>query len=209
MSKCTGILLRFHTKPNSDISKHVFRESHLIYDLHIYCHSLNVTKGGSRVGERRPRSRRRRRRWVGFGYPLPRKFFEFLSRNMAHFCAFCSSNFGGKRMPDVEGQWDFYPNLRLKIIFFIMLNCAVRFVKFATLSRSSGTQISNADFHHLYNHFIYTCRPLEHPRNIPARKKIFHTLTTGSMAPRPPGSALERYTPFFKFIMLNITTILV
>jgi len=39
-------------------------------------------------------------------------------------------------MPDVEGQWDFYPNPRLKIIFFSKwLNCAVSFVKFATLSK--------------------------------------------------------------------------
>ena len=64
---------------------------------------------------------------------------------MAHLCAFCSSNFFGKRMPDV-GQWDFYRNLRLKNNFFSKwLNCAVSFVKFATLSRSGGTQIPNFD----------------------------------------------------------------
>jgi len=69
-------------------------------------------------------------------------------------------------MRDVEGHWDVYPNLRLKIKFFLKwLNCAISFVKFATLSRSGGTTIPNADFHHLYNHFIYSRRPLRH-RNI-------------------------------------------
>ena len=41
---------------------------------------------------------------------------------------------------------DFYPKQRLKIIFFSKwLNSALSFVKFATLSRSGGTQIPNSD----------------------------------------------------------------
>ena len=124
------------------------------------------------------RSRRRRRRggevWGrvsppqrgrGLGgdcAPSPENVLNFYPE-MVHFCAFCSSNFGVRECLslDVEGQWDFYPNLRL--ILSIWLNCAVSFVKFATVSRSGGTHIPNADFHHLYNHFIYTRRPLEHP----------------------------------------------
>ena len=48
--------------------------------------------------------------------PLARIFFEFLSRNGAFLCILQSAAvILGQRMPDVEGQWDFYPNLRLKI----------------------------------------------------------------------------------------------
>jgi len=57
-------------------------------------------------------------------------------------------------MPDVKGCYlDFYPNLRLKFFFKMAELRAVSFVKFATLSRSGWTQIPNADFHHLSNHF--------------------------------------------------------
>ena len=66
----------------------------------------------------------------GYCTSSPEIFFNFYPE-MARFFAFCNSNFGGKRMSDVEyGQWDFfYPNLRLKIIFFSKwLNCAVSFI---------------------------------------------------------------------------------
>ena len=40
----------------------------------------------------------------------------FLSLNGAFLCILQSAAvILGQRMPDVQGQWDFYPNLRLKI----------------------------------------------------------------------------------------------
>jgi len=76
-------------------------------------------------------------------------------------------------MPDVEGQWDFYPNLRLKIIFFSKwLNCAVRFVKFATFSRSGGTHIPKLIFI-ICIIILFTQVDRWNIRNIPTRKKYF------------------------------------
>ena len=93
-------------------------------------------------------------------------------------------------MPDVEGQWDFCPNLKLKIIFFSKwMDCAVSFVKFATLSRSGGTQIPKADFRHLYNHYLHTSTAGTSV-TYPYAQKIFHTLTTGPWPPGTPGSTL-------------------
>jgi len=90
-------------------------------------------------------------------------------------------------MPDVEGQWDFYPNLRLKIIFSKWLNCAVSFVKFDTLSRSGGTQIPNADiYNNLYNTFYLHTSTAGTSVTYPRAKKIISLINDGGMPMDPP-----------------------